>query len=72
MRNRIVAVVFTATVAFVGAAAWKAEAVPLVTPAATPSTPIELASCRHPGPYCPWGRHRVCNRWGHHCRCARC
>jgi len=72
MRNLVVAIAFTATLGFAAVAAWKAEAVPLFPANSTPATQVELASCRHPGPNCPWGRHLVCNRWGHRCRCAPC
>jgi len=38
-------------------------------------TPIEKVACGGPGPYCGWGRHRVCRRgyYGRvHCWCAPC
>jgi hypothetical protein len=74
MRNIVVAIAFTATLGFVGAAAWQAEAVPLtVTPAPVDvAKPIQPAACGGPGRYCPPGRHWVCGPYGHHCWCARC
>jgi hypothetical protein len=46
------------------------SAVRLVLPA--PSSPVEPAACRGPGPNCPPGRHWVCGPYGHRCWCAPC
>jgi hypothetical protein len=74
VRNLIIAVAVTATVALGGALAWQAKAAAPASPVplAGPYTPIHPAACAGPNVDCAPGRHRVCGPYGQHCWCAPC
>jgi hypothetical protein len=70
VRNSLVAIAFTATLALVGTIAWKAEAVPLAATPAEASKPVIPAACGGGGRHCPPGYHWVCGP--NRCWCAPC
>jgi hypothetical protein len=72
MRNLAVAALFTLTLGFVAAIAWRAEAVPLTIAPVDVAKPIQPAACHGPGENCPPGYHWVCGPEGKRCWCAPC
>jgi hypothetical protein len=74
---RTFAIGITAAVALMlgGILAWNAEATPLTgSTAARPATNyslIEKVGCLLPG-HCGVGKHKVCDRFSHACKCAPC
>jgi hypothetical protein len=75
MRKLAIGIAAAVALMLAGILAWNAEATPLTgattVPPATSHSLVEKAGCWLPGE-CDVGKHRVCDRFSHHCKCTPC